>query len=153
MVAGYQQELEMFCAMDKAIKRWGEHATDGEPRKFARRGEGPTAENSNIAENYTWKAQNKKIQCRADLIKIANDCKRDGVPLRVLASGWSCNRFIDPTPSKDGGKALGVNIELCGELAVVGEMTDTTITAMAGTMRGPIYAVTLTLTLTLTLTP
>ena len=61
----------------------------------------------------------------------------------MLASAWSCNRFIDPTPSKDGGKALGWNIELCGELKEVlsHEMTETTITVMAGSMRGPIYEV------------
>ena len=108
----------------------------------AARTEGPTVEKTNIAENYKWKAHNNKPKCCEELITIANDCKRDGVPLRVLASGWSCNRFIDPTPSKkDGGKAFGWNIELCGELTKVHEMTETTVRVMAGSMRGPIYEV------------
>ena len=107
----------------------------------AARTEGPTVEKTNIAENYTWKAHNKKIYCCAELINFVDKCKREGVPLRVLASGWSCNRFIDPTPSKDGDKALGWNIELCGELTEVHEMTETTVRVMAGSMRGPIYAV------------
>ena len=119
----------------------------------AARTEGPTVEKTNVAENYKWKAHNKKPKCREELKTIADDCKRDGIPLRVLASGWSCNRFIDPTPSKDGGKALGLNIELCGELNEVLEPTETTIKVMAGSMRGPIYEVAPTLTLTLLTQP
>jgi len=118
----------------------------GSAPKVAKCGEGPTTcpteeirKNTNIAENYKWTADNRKVHTRCELKKVANEAKLKGVPLRVLASGWSCNRFIDPTQEDKAG--LGINIELCGELCGVVEMTDTTVTAMAGTMRGPIYEV------------
>jgi len=111
--------------------------------KVARRGE-PTETITNIAENYKWEAYYHEINSRKELIDKADECRSKGVPLRVLASGWSCNRFIDPTPKATGcSKNVGVNIKLCGELAevLVHKLTKTTVTAMAGAMRGPIYEV------------
>jgi len=103
---------------------------------------GPTHIDRYRHQNYKWEAEYHEIHSRKKLIDKADECRSKGVPLRVLASGWSCNRFIDPTPKATGcSKNVGVNIKLCGELAEVGKLTKTTVTAMAGAMRGPIYEV------------
>jgi hypothetical protein len=92
----------------------------------------------NLPENYSWKAEVFVAKTREALLKKVSQCVEKGVTLRVKASGWSCNEFIEP--SQDG--QVGVNVMLQGDFIGVLQLDqpEGTITAGAGTQRQGIYS-------------
>lgn len=88
---------------------------------------------------YSWDSEVFQPTTRKQLLDKVAWCRKNGVPLRVKGSGWSFNKFLDPT-SKNGEP--GVNILLKqGEFVGIHSYneSDNTVKVGAGTMRGPIY--------------
>jgi hypothetical protein len=112
-----------------------------DPSSKVARGEEATTvpqEVSNLPDNYSWKAEVFVAKTRGELLKKVSQCVERGVALRVKASGWSCNEFIEP--SQDG--QVGVNIKLQGDFIGILQLDqpEGTITAGAGTQRQAIYS-------------
>ena len=102
-----------------------------------------TQEVDNVSSNYKWDANVFVAHTCDELLQKVKWCMKHGVSLRVKASGWSCNRFLDPSKSDDDDQEVGVQIVLAGEFDGVMKVDDPvgTITAGAATQRAPIYAV------------
>jgi len=95
---------------------------------------------ANIAPSYKWNANVFTATTRCELKEQVEWCKKNGVSLRVKASGWSCNRFLDPSKSDDDDQ-IGVQIILTGEFDQVMRVDDPamTVTTGAATQRQTIY--------------
>jgi len=102
-----------------------------------------TQEVDNISSNYKWDADVFVARTRDQLLEKVKWCMKHGVSLRVKASGWSCNRFLDPSKSDDNDQEIGVQIILAGEFNGVMKVDDPvgTITAGAATQREPVYSI------------
>jgi hypothetical protein len=103
-----------------------------------------TQQVNNISSNYKWDADVFVASTHDQLLQKVKWCMNHGVSLRVKASGWSCNRFLDPSKSADhNDQEVGVQIILAGEFDGVMKVDDPegTITAGAATQREPIYSI------------
>lgn len=101
---------------------------------------------TNVSGNYKWRANVFVVNTRKELLDKVTWCKQNGLSLRVKASGWSCNKLLDPTTTVEEGKQkddqVGVQIILAGEFdgnIKIGDQQET-VTAGAATQREPIYS-------------
>lgn len=96
---------------------------------------------ANLPSNYTWKANVFVVNTREELLEKVKWCMKTGISLRVKASGWSCNKFLDPNATKsDSNNLLGAQIILAGDFDGVIKVDEHTVTAGAATQREPIYS-------------
>ena len=88
--------------------------------------------------NYEWEAEKFVANTKEDLLEKLDWARQNNVTTRVIGSGWSFNKFLDPAKA-DG--TPGLNILLRGDFDGVEEYDEekNTIKAGGGTMRGPIY--------------
>ena len=96
----------------------------------------------NLPGNYKWEADVKVVNTCMELLEIVDLCKSNKLSLRVKASGWSCNKFLDPSKSDNQHQNVGMQIILGEEFKTVLNVDDSsqTITAGAATQRQAIYA-------------
>ena len=124
------------------------------------------ADVTNIAENYSWVPQELiLVTTEAELLAVLERCKANRTSVRVRASGWSCNQFIDPNsypydarndytddlgsssdqklPDDSDSTGDGINIVLGGEFSEVGDFEviggKHTLYSGAAVMRQAVY--------------